>query len=386
MRFLSDDGNRGYFLTTAPIDGADTTPAQGVGVAGPGTADVNCVDAAPTDIGCIRNLYYFDYTDPTPVYRFVTQIPYRLVHSSGGNRNSLNACASQDLRMQNGHMQVGVGSKKPEQGNCFRGAGDAEHVIFFSRGQLTVDDDDEAGDIFVYDAEADQLTRASAAAPGANPVPYTCNDTFGKPGDGICNADLGYNQTGSAFGPGVVGNFDNGGGWGRGRYFNVAEDPDGIVSVFFHTPSQLVPEDTNGRYDTYQWREGELSLISPGNSDDDSFFGGNSVDGEDVFIFTSARIDPREIDDDDFDIYDVRVGGGFPYTPPATPCDVLAHQCRGAATPAAAPVASPTDSLRGAGNVKPKTKKCGKGKVLRKGKCVKKRGHRKTAANKKGSK
>jgi hypothetical protein len=124
--------------------------------------------------------------------------------------------------------------------------------------------------------------------------------------------------------------------------------------------------------DVYEWRAGELSLVSPGNSPYDAWFAGNSLDGQDVFFQTGQRIDPREVDDADLDIYDARVNGGFPYTPPPTPCDVLAFQCETEATPP--PTTSKGAALGAAssGNVaKAPSKGCTKPKVKRKGRCVK---------------
>ena len=47
-----------------------------------------------------------------------------------------------------------------------------------------------------------------------------------------------------------------------------------------------------------------------------------------MFFATAQSLDPREIDKD-YDIYDARVGGGFPYTPPPPGCDTLGDKCAG---------------------------------------------------------
>ncbi len=361
LRYLSDDGKRAYFVTTSPIAGADMTPARGVGTT-PGGEVGNSTT---------RNLYLFDDTGASPTYTFIAQIPF------GPNQiNQPNTCASSASEYRAGQLWTTGGSiRSLMQNNCFHGTADGDSVIFFTTAQLTFDDNDDAGDIYLYDVGDDELIRISARPPGA--APYDCTKPFDASNTN-CNADLGTNVLGRDFqGGGAAGNLDSAGGWGRGRYYNVAEDESGVVSVFFASRSQLVPEDTNGdHWDVYQWRQGKLSLVSPGNTNDDSFYSGNSGDGQDAFIFTSAPLDPREIDDFDFDIYDARIGGGFPYTPPPVPCDVLAHQCRGLASSAPAPTLPVTETFDDEGNVKQasaKPKKCGKGKVRRKGKCVKKR-------------
>jgi hypothetical protein len=93
------------------------------------------------------------------------------------------------------------------------------------------------------------------------------------------------------------------------------------------------------------------------------------------------------------DLYDVRVGGGFPPPPaPPVPCNPAADECQGVpSAPPSAP-AAPSANFNGAGNPaseKPKRPKCRRGKVRRHGKCVKKPGttkkkgrhQRKRAAN-----
>jgi hypothetical protein len=94
--------------------------------------------------------------------------------------------------------------------------------------------------------------------------------------------------------------------------------------------------------DVYEWRNGELLLISTGTDADQAYYSGNSVDGATVFMWTTKRIDPREIEDADGDIYAARVGGGFPLPPlPPPPCDVLADLCQG---PGGAPIPAPVES------------------------------------------
>jgi len=329
IRYLSDDGRRAYFLTDSPISGADTTPPAG-GVTLPADTLGTLED---------RNLYLFDDEQAgASSYKFIARL---------------------------------------ETETTFRGTRDGGHVIFTSTDRLTSDDDDDATDIFLYDADKDELVRVSSPQPGA--VPY-------GQGTESHNADLGKDLEGADFNHrGAAGELEAAGGWGRGRYYNVAEDANGIVSVFFQSRSELIPEDENGdHYDVYQWREGELSLVSPASPGHYSFYSGNSVDGQDVFIFTSERIDPREIDDYDYDIYDYRVGGGFPYTPPPAPCDVLGHACRGPAS--TAPASRVPDSLAGgAGNSarNKKHQKCRKGKVRKKGKCVPRK-HRKAGSKARG--
>jgi hypothetical protein len=81
--------------------------------------------------------------------------------------------------------------------------------------------------------------------------------------------------------------------------------------VFFNSPDRLVPGDVNGKYDAYQWRDGDLSLISTGTSNDDSAFVNASDDGRDVFFVTGQQLVGQDTDNVR-DIYDAREGGGLP--------------------------------------------------------------------------
>ncbi len=127
--------------------------------------------------------------------------------------------------------------------------------------------------------------------------------------------------------------------------------------AFFQTAEALVPQDTNGVNDVYEWENGHIYLLSSGQggiygqeirSSGGGFSGiagsqliGVSSDGDDVFILTTDHLLPQDIENSE-QIYDARVDGGFPYTPPVYGCD--SGQCQGPQTPAPifAPPASST--------------------------------------------
>jgi hypothetical protein len=101
--------------------------------------------------------------------------------------------------------------------------------------------------------------------------------------------------------------------------------------VFFNAYARLLPEDVNGRRDAYEWRDGQLSLISTGRSSQESTFAEASLDGRDVFFFTTERLVKRDFDNE-ADLYDARIGGGIPaqdQTPPS-PVDCDGDGCQGA--------------------------------------------------------
>lgn len=90
--------------------------------------------------------------------------------------------------------------------------------------------------------------------------------------------------------------------------------------VFFDTPDPLVPQDSNGRRDVYEWESGKVFLISSGESNEESNFLDASISGNDVFFKTSLGLVPGDRDNG-YDVYDARVPRPGDNPPPsAVPC------------------------------------------------------------------
>lgn len=92
--------------------------------------------------------------------------------------------------------------------------------------------------------------------------------------------------------------------------------------VFFSTGEPLVPEDTNGAiYDAYQYDTvtDEVNLISTGDSPHHAFFLDASGDGRDVFFRTREQLTGWDTDQQ-VDVYDARIGGGFADPVVTQPC------------------------------------------------------------------
>lgn len=194
---------------------------------------------------------------------------------------------------------------------------------------------------------------------------------------------------------------------GTGTYLQTSESStfmhrwinESGTRVFFDTAQPLVPQDTNGREDVYEWEsEGEGScpvgspnggcvyLVSGGNSTDQSVFVDASAGGEDVFFMTRGQLVPQDRDTR-MDLYDARVDGGFTET--ALAC--TGTGCQGVpalppifATPASVTFAGPGNfplPAPAAGKPRPKAKKpaakCKRGYAKRKGRCVKSKHRRK---------
>jgi hypothetical protein len=128
-------------------------------------------------------------------------------------------------------------------------------------------------------------------------------------------------------------------------------------TLFFESSNALLPQASNGQQNVYE-REpdgvgscqsagGCLYLISSGTGDAPSYFIGSSTNGSDAFIETQDKLVPADGDEAQ-DVYDARIGGGFPaYAPP--PCS--GEACKPpATTPPPIYQAPPSATFFGAGN------------------------------------
>jgi hypothetical protein len=150
--------------------------------------------------------------------------------------------------------------------------------------------------------------------------------------------------------------------------------------VFFSTSSALLPSDTNGTYDVYEYGHGQLALISPGNLPFPAFLAGIAANGRDVFFGTAQGLVPQDTDGQ-IDFYDARIGGGFASQQRA-PLQVCAGE---ACQPAIASPTTPATASEGASPASWKTHKRGKKrchKASRKtGKRASRCGHKKKKAS-----
>ncbi len=111
-------------------------------------------------------------------------------------------------------------------------------------------------------------------------------------------------------------------------YLNRALSPDGKF-VFFTSEERLSPYDENESADVYEFdtTTGLTQMLSGGRPDVAAFFLDASSDGDDVFFATRGQLLGRD-GDQNMDVYDARVGGGFSEPPPAAPpCD-SGDECR----------------------------------------------------------
>ncbi len=121
-----------------------------------------------------------------------------------------------------------------------------------------------------------------------------------------------------------------------------------------------------------------------------------SSSGEDIFFRTADQLVPQDVDTE-ADLYDARIGGGFPAPASLLP-SCSGDACQGELSPAPV-LLSPGSEFQAGGNppltgsepapaAKPKSKpvKCGKGLVKKKTKCVKVKRAKKAKKSTKGKK
>jgi hypothetical protein len=147
-------------------------------------------------------------------------------------------------------------------------------------------------------------------------------------------------------------------------------------TVGFVTRQALVPLDVNGGADVYEWRNGRRRMLTDGVSDPQGGSAapgvrGVDADGSNIF-FSVAQPGLTGFERDRLsNLYDARIGGGFPR--PSVSAHCSEDSCQGPLQPGPE-TESIASSVRGRGN--PGSGKgqarCPKGKLRRRGRCVKK--------------
>ncbi|HYJ21226.1 MAG TPA: hypothetical protein VEW07_04285 [Solirubrobacterales bacterium] len=187
------------------------------------------------------------------------------------------------------------GNYPPATGSA-RVSADGSHLAFLSSADLIGYDSNGETEVFLYSTSGG-LVCASCNPSGERPL-------------------------GPATIPGAVANGD-----AFRAYKPRALSSDGS-RLFFDSEDALVLQDTNADADVYQWEApgtgscvkpgGCINLISSGRSEGGARFVDAGADGSDVFFLTDGSLVPS--DPGSVDLYDARVGGGFPVPQPPIPC------------------------------------------------------------------
>jgi hypothetical protein len=137
--------------------------------------------------------------------------------------------------------------------------------------------------------------------------------------------------------------------------------------VFFNSAEPLTSEDTDGTQDVYEWqrdgvggclnKDGCVSLLSGGSSPAASWLVGSSASGDDMFFISRSKLTPGD-GNEAFNLFDARVGGISPVTPPA--CSGTG--CQGLPAPPPVFATPPSITFGGVGNFSHPVKGSTKGK------------------------
>jgi hypothetical protein len=218
---------------------------------------------------------------------------------------------------------------------------DGAHLVLLSTRRLTPYDNATASgescassgkllpcpEVYLYDAASAQISCASCQPAG---LPALDVHGFEEP---------------STYLPGDFGSITHMRRW-------ISSDGN---RIFFDTDQPLLPEDTNGLYDVYEWERagsgscssgsaldggGCLYLLSGDSSAGRAFFVDSDESGENAFLVTRAQLTPSDRNDKP-DLYDVRVGGGFP----VPPVQLVGETCSSAEACKAPPAEVPVESF-----------------------------------------
>jgi hypothetical protein len=350
----SDDGNRVYFAANGDLDGG-----------GPAAAG-NCKDTLFSGWSGRCSLYLWEEGEITFVAPLdVNQTPYGSADWSNWQRNE--GPSGRSSRLPTGAVSA-----------------DGSSIVFSTALQLTGFDNKSpnANSCFAMfpEGRCHEYYRYHVGDPG--PVCITCNP-IGAPAGAeatLTSVSVGAGHFGME--PFLLRNLS-----ASGNQF------------FFETTEKLVPGDTNGDIkcpysegfnlsgptcqDVYEWEadgsgschaEGGLGgcyyLLSTGKESFPTFFADASLSGEDVFVYTHAKLVPQD-QDTLMDVYDASVGGGLAAQHPVTPPHCEGEGCRAAVTPTPPANGAGTAVFEGPENPMP-VHKCKKGFVKKKGACVKK--------------
>jgi hypothetical protein len=383
---VSNDGSRVYF------EGIEDGPLQlrEGGTTYPVSAGAAAFQAASSD-GTIAF-----YLEAGHLYRYATATHTATdITPSGGVAGVLGASSDgsrvyfQDATglesWSAGSTTVAAGAEAadpstyPPTTGAARVSADGTKLLFLSKAQLTGYDNTDKitglpdSEVFLFDATTTTLRCLS------------------------CNPIASKRPSGPSSIPGAVA---NGGAPGSTDSYKPRALSANGKRVFFDSGDSLVSSDSNadptshaGVRDVYQWEafgegscakaSGCVEILSNGALPEGASFADASADGADAYFLTASSLVGADFGS--VDLYDARIGGGFPEPPPTIPCNGDACQI----LPPRPSDLTLTTTLAGAGNPAVTYHKyCRRGYVKRKGLCVKrgahKRRHHKNKAHKKG--
>jgi hypothetical protein len=228
---------------------------------------------------------------------------------------------------------------------------DGRFLVFSTYAQLTPDDTNQAQDVYEYDSQTGGLWRVSVGHDGQD-----------QNGNGVAGSLSAFCGLFPCQGATAARSTDVEGGLVGPDQRVLSDDGQTVV---FKTARPLATAATDGALNVYEWHQGQVTLLSGGQSPNgviDSSHWAISPSGQDIVFDTDQGLVPQDTDGLG-DIYDARIGGGFPVPPATAPCQGDACQGQPSTAPALALAASV--SFSGPGNATPgATTTQGKASVL----------------------
>ena len=195
---------------------------------------------------------------------------------------------------------------------------DGKYMAFLSSSQVTLYDNAEHSEMYLYEPDREKVLCVSCIPSGAPPTSEVQASQ-----NGLFMTD-------------------------DGRTFFTTDDP-------------LVHADTNDAEDVYEYVDGRAQLISQGTGDTrlqphNAFvlqfnlpgLIGVSADGTDVYFSTNQTLVSQDHNGLFLKFYDARTGGGFPAPAPPPPC-AAADECHGESSLPSAPLKDGSSTALGNG-------------------------------------
>lgn len=284
---FSEDGSHVYFTSEESLAGSGPNP---LGVeAQPGAPNLYVWDVGSEDIHFIATVAPADVEENVSVQENLTEWTRAVARPQQGQVDG----------------RANATSRTTPDGSVF---------VFQAHGNATEYDSSGHSEIYRYDEPASELSCISC------------------PQDGPSAATNAYLQQAAI---GVISGLN-----ALATIANVSADG---RTVFFMTGEALAAGDVNQAVDVYEWREGDVSLISGGQGSLPSLLYGMSPDARDVFFLTTDRLVPQD-ESSVLSIYDARVGGGFAPPAPAEICE--GDPCQGTPSSPVPPVSNETETPR----------------------------------------
>ncbi|HKZ12400.1 MAG TPA: hypothetical protein VJL81_01000 [Solirubrobacterales bacterium] len=270
----SSAGDVAYLLYAGTLERYEAAPGTLTPIAGPGAEGVLGTSVDGSDV------YYAQSG--------------RIFLRSGANVTEVAASAA--------------ASNWPAATGTARVSSDGSHLLFLSAAELTGFPNEDQMEVFLY-----------GPSPGGPLLTcVSCDPTGERP-------------KGPSTIPGVIA---NGGGAQALDVYKPRVMSAAGNRVFFDSGDDLVSHDTNSATDVYEWEAdgsgtcsragGCVQLISNGKGSEPSYFLDADADGGEAFFLTAESL--YALDPGSYDVYDARVGGGFPL--PETPIPCIADACQ----------------------------------------------------------